>query len=68
MAFGVEADRKILRQLQGRFFTVQPKEAGSEINHIPILLTAETVKPSVRLHAEMFIIVERTVGHPVPVH
>ena len=66
MAFGVKADREILRQLQGRLFFVQPEQTGGKINHIPVRLTAETVEPTVNLHAGMFVIMEGTAGHPVP--
>ena len=66
MAFGVKADREILRQLQGRFFLVQPEQTGGKINHIPVRLTAEAVEPAVNLHAGMFVIMERTASHPVP--
>ena len=60
------ADREILRQLQGRLFFVQPEQTGGKINHIPVRLTAETVEPAVNLHAGMFVIMERTAGHPIP--
>ena len=66
MAFGVKADREILRQLQGRIFLVQPEQTGGKINHIPVRLTAEAVEPAVNLHAGMFVIMEGTAGHPVP--
>lgn len=65
MAFGVIADREILRQLQGRLFLVQPEQTGGKINHIPVRLTAEAVEPAVNLHAGMFVIVEGTAGHPI---
>ena len=65
MAFGVIADREILRQLQSRFLTAQTKQAGGKINHIPVRLTAEAVEPAVNLHAGMFVIVEGTAGHPI---
>ena len=66
MAFGVKADREILRQLQGRIFFVQPKQTGGKINHIPVRLTAETVEPVVNFHTGMFVIMEGTAGHPIP--
>ena len=65
MAFGVIADREILRQLQRRLLSAQAEQTGSKINHIPVRLTAEAVEPAVNLHAGMLVIVEGTAGHPV---
>ena len=67
MAFGVIADREILRQLQSRLpLPLRPNRPGGKINHIPVRLTAEAVEPAVNLHAGMFVIVEGTAGHPIP--
>ena len=65
MAFGVIADREILRQLQRRLLAAQAEQTGGKINHIPVRLTAEAVEPAVNLHAGMFVIVEGTAGHPI---
>lgn len=38
---------------------------GSKINHIPICLTAEAMKPPDNLHAGIFVIVKRADRHAV---
>ena len=48
MAFGVIADREILRQLQSRLLAVQAKQTGGKINRIPVRLTAEAVEAEIK--------------------
>ena len=62
----VIANTKLRCQLHSRFFSGQPVELRSKINHIPIRLTAEAMEASVNLHAGIFVVVERAEAHPVP--
>lgn len=61
----VVGNPKITSQFQGGFFQIQVKQAGCKINHIPVCLTAEAVKPPVNLHAGILVIVKRADAHPI---
>ena len=68
MAFGVLADREILRPFPSRFLATQTKQTGGKINHIPIRTAAEAVVTPIQLHAWGFIVMERAASHPVPTY
>ena len=56
---------EILRQLLGGSLGGEAEQLAHKVDHIPVLLTAEAVKPLIHLHAGRSVIVERTAGHAV---
>ena len=61
-------DGKRLRQHEGGFLGADSFQTGNKVDHIPVCLTAETVKAQVNLHAWVFVGMEGTDAHPVPAH
>ena len=59
---------KLLRQHEGGFLRTDSFQTGNKVNHIPVCLTAETVKAPVNLHAGVFISMEGADTHPVSSH
>ena len=61
-------DGELLRQHEGGFLRTDSFQTGNKVNHIPVCLTAETVKAPVNLHAGVFISMEGADTHPVSSH
>src|SRR5699024_678804 len=61
-------DGKLLCQHKGGFLGADIFQTGNKVDHIPVCLTAETVKAPVNLHAWVFVGMEGTDAHPVSSH
>ena len=61
-------DGKRLCQYKGGFLWADSFQTGNKVDHIPVCLTAETVKAPVNLHAWVFVGMEGTDAHPVSSH
>lgn len=61
-------DGKRLCQHEGGFLWADSFQTGNKVDHIPVCLTAETVKAPVNLHAWVFVGMEGTDAHPVSSH
>ena len=61
-------DAKVARQLFGGILWRKAKQAGGEINHITVRLTAKAVEALIHLHAGRFIVVEGAPAHAAMLH
>lgn len=68
MPSSVIANAKIRRQLQSSFLHAQPEQLRREVDHVPVRLTAKTMKPLIHFHAGIFVVVERADAHSIPIH
>ena len=61
-------DSEICRQPFRCLFDRQAEQPCGKVNHISIGSAAEAVEALVQFHAGVVILVERTAGHPIPIH
>ncbi len=64
----LKGDGEVLRQHEGGFPAPGSLKTGNKINHVPGRPAAEAVKAAVKLHAGVFIVVERADAHPMTVY